>query len=599
MDFDVSVVIATRNGHDTLASAIASALAQERVSVEVVVVDDDSDDDTPRIAAEAAIDEPLAVRVVTHVEAQGPLESLRSGIRAANGRWVFPLADDGTLVAGSLAAMVAAADGAEASMVQSTVRLEPPARPVVTDPDDTGELSDVVTDGTATLVETRSPQEGQWEGDGALDALFGTHVLRDDLDGLLMDTALARRAMADIEPGTVEAAHGSVFLFIAGCLGARFLGRPDIVSTVLHRDRLPLDLAGFLARAANRTAAEAAVAYLNHTEGWDEHFSQWEAMAQSLAAQAVEGFPLELPRAQWAEASSGLLAHWAAPYIAQAMESHGTDPTLGAMALAQAPELQPASHRPATAMLLVHDDVPEEQVRALYDELCGRRVGVVIMTDEDVPLPQGMPLVGTLPSTAHLLARLRALDKALEDHGADCLIAFADGSEGAFDLLMARAKRLPCALVAQGEPQDVERYLSRAAQAALANSVVTDDGPSAELWRLLGCRIARVGNVVSQLTLGAMGAPSTDVCDMAFRLIARLQQDAAQVRSMRERAEAAVAEADRATSGEKDLRDTIEELTEKLQEAEATRSKLQGDLDAVAATRGGAKAMRKLGLLPS
>jgi glycosyltransferase involved in cell wall biosynthesis len=91
-DLEVTVVIPTRDRWRLLArNALRSALAQEAVALEVVVVDDGSRDGTHARLAELA--EPR-VRVVRHERSLGVAQARNAGIAAARGEWVAFLDDD-------------------------------------------------------------------------------------------------------------------------------------------------------------------------------------------------------------------------------------------------------------------------------------------------------------------------------------------------------------------------------------------------------------------------------------------------------------------------------------------------------------------------
>lgn len=82
----VTVVIPTYNGARYLPESIASVRSQTVKDVEIIVVDDASDDGDPN---EFQADPRFAgVRFLRHDENRGPGESRRTGIRAANGRYV-------------------------------------------------------------------------------------------------------------------------------------------------------------------------------------------------------------------------------------------------------------------------------------------------------------------------------------------------------------------------------------------------------------------------------------------------------------------------------------------------------------------------------
>jgi glycosyltransferase involved in cell wall biosynthesis len=87
----VTVVVPTHDRPGPLRRAVASALAQTMVDLEVVVVDDGSQ---PPVALEP---DPR-VRVLRHSAGRGLAASLNAGIRAARGRWIAHLDDDDVLL---------------------------------------------------------------------------------------------------------------------------------------------------------------------------------------------------------------------------------------------------------------------------------------------------------------------------------------------------------------------------------------------------------------------------------------------------------------------------------------------------------------------
>ncbi|WP_411034216.1 glycosyltransferase family 2 protein [Shinella sp. BYT-45] len=111
---DVSVVIAAYNAADTVGRAIRSAVAQEGVSVEVVVVDDCSADETR--AAVTSLGE-AAVRLIALERNRGPGGARNAGFAAANGRWIAVLDSDDTMQPGRLRRLVAAGERENAAVV--------------------------------------------------------------------------------------------------------------------------------------------------------------------------------------------------------------------------------------------------------------------------------------------------------------------------------------------------------------------------------------------------------------------------------------------------------------------------------------------------
>lgn len=84
---DVAVVIPTRDRPQLVATAVAAALAQQGVSVEVVVVDDGSD-------VPVTVEADRRVRVVRLPSSRGVAGARNAGVAAADAPWVAFLDDD-------------------------------------------------------------------------------------------------------------------------------------------------------------------------------------------------------------------------------------------------------------------------------------------------------------------------------------------------------------------------------------------------------------------------------------------------------------------------------------------------------------------------
>lgn len=109
---EVTVVIPTRDRRPLLtAHALPSALGQEGVELEVVVVDDASQDGTVEHLRSLGDER---VRVVRHERPRRAAAARNSGIRAARGRWIALLDDDDAWAPSKLRRQLAAADGADA-----------------------------------------------------------------------------------------------------------------------------------------------------------------------------------------------------------------------------------------------------------------------------------------------------------------------------------------------------------------------------------------------------------------------------------------------------------------------------------------------------
>jgi succinoglycan biosynthesis protein ExoO len=110
---DVSVVIAAYNAADTIERAIRSAVAQQGVTVDVIVADDCSTDGTRE--AVASLGEP-SVRLVSLDSNKGPGGARNAGFAAAKGRWTAVLDADDTMQPDRLQRLLAAAGREEADI---------------------------------------------------------------------------------------------------------------------------------------------------------------------------------------------------------------------------------------------------------------------------------------------------------------------------------------------------------------------------------------------------------------------------------------------------------------------------------------------------
>jgi glycosyltransferase involved in cell wall biosynthesis len=111
----VSVVIPTRNRWRLFSrNALRSALEQQDIDHEVVVVDEGSQDGTPERLAE--LGDPR-VRVVRHERARGVSRARNAGIEAARGEWIAFLDDDDVWSPRKLRTQLDAARAAEALFV--------------------------------------------------------------------------------------------------------------------------------------------------------------------------------------------------------------------------------------------------------------------------------------------------------------------------------------------------------------------------------------------------------------------------------------------------------------------------------------------------
>jgi hypothetical protein len=99
----VSVVVPCFQYGRYLAEAVESALTQERVDVDVTIVDDGSTDSTPQVAAALVAAHPDRVRVLTTPNSGHPAHARNAGIRVAEADLLLCLDGDDRLGAGYLA----------------------------------------------------------------------------------------------------------------------------------------------------------------------------------------------------------------------------------------------------------------------------------------------------------------------------------------------------------------------------------------------------------------------------------------------------------------------------------------------------------------
>lgn len=104
----VTVVIPCFNYARFLRDAVTSALSQDGVEVDVVVVDDRSTDDSLAVARALAAEHP-AMRVLAHETNQGPVATFNDGLELVSGEFLVRLDADDLLTPGSLARSAALA----------------------------------------------------------------------------------------------------------------------------------------------------------------------------------------------------------------------------------------------------------------------------------------------------------------------------------------------------------------------------------------------------------------------------------------------------------------------------------------------------------
>lgn len=137
---DVSVLIAAWQAEAFLGRSVETALAQEGVTVEVIVVDDASTDDTCGVAR-AMADRDGRVTVVRLPENAGPAGARNAALAVARGTWIAVLDADDRMVPRRLQRMIAMAGAREADIVLGNLaQIDEGGMPVadepfITDPD--------------------------------------------------------------------------------------------------------------------------------------------------------------------------------------------------------------------------------------------------------------------------------------------------------------------------------------------------------------------------------------------------------------------------------------------------------------------------------
>jgi glycosyltransferase involved in cell wall biosynthesis len=111
---EVSVVIATRNRRSFLPTVLRSALGQQDVELEVIVVDDGSDDDTAEVLA--GFEDPR-LQVLRNPLAHGVARARNRGIDHARAPWIAFLDDDDLWSPEKLRVQLALAREREAAVV--------------------------------------------------------------------------------------------------------------------------------------------------------------------------------------------------------------------------------------------------------------------------------------------------------------------------------------------------------------------------------------------------------------------------------------------------------------------------------------------------
>lgn len=131
----ISVIITTYNSGQYLVEALESALAQQYVKCEIIIIDDFSKDNTVSILAGYAGND--KVRIIRHSKNRGPAASRNSGIKASRGEFLAFLDADDIWLEGHLARLlkVEADNGGEAIIVGNAIITDQYLKPTLVQSD--------------------------------------------------------------------------------------------------------------------------------------------------------------------------------------------------------------------------------------------------------------------------------------------------------------------------------------------------------------------------------------------------------------------------------------------------------------------------------
>ncbi len=118
----ISFIIANYNGSQFLGKAVASALAQRNVDVEVIIVDDCSSDDSAQIAQGIAKGDPR-VRFFALAANSGPSVARNAALAHAKGEWIAVLDNDDLIHPDRAATLIAEAQASKADMIADNLVL--------------------------------------------------------------------------------------------------------------------------------------------------------------------------------------------------------------------------------------------------------------------------------------------------------------------------------------------------------------------------------------------------------------------------------------------------------------------------------------------
>lgn len=268
MTVDVSVVIAAYNVERYIERAVKSALDQEGIAVEVIVVDDGSADGT--LKKLAGIADPR-VRVLQMPENGGPGAARNKGFAAASGVWIAVLDGDDAFESGRLARCLARGAAAGADIVVDNLLVCPEDDATSYPMFSPGRLAALDPLSLAAFIDGKAGRSGGYTL-GYLKPVFSAAFLsRNGLsypvdirigeDYFMMAEALARGAVCVVEPET-----GYLYTARAGSISHRV--SPADIDRMLESDRRFLARHGLSPGAAR--AQRSRTRALKEMRGWED-----------------------------------------------------------------------------------------------------------------------------------------------------------------------------------------------------------------------------------------------------------------------------------------------------------------------------------------
>lgn len=207
MSTDVSVIIAAYNVKNYIRNAIASALSQESVNVEVIVVDDCSTDETWQIVSEMKDPRIKCFRLSRN---SGPGAARNEAIAEATGKWLAILDGDDQFLPGRLTRCIKQAEALQADIVVDNLYVRREKDSMEFPMFSPAPFSFLKYLDLATFIDGKLPGSGNYNL-GYLKPVFSAKFLRryslsydPELkigeDYVLMAEALARGARCIVEP---------------------------------------------------------------------------------------------------------------------------------------------------------------------------------------------------------------------------------------------------------------------------------------------------------------------------------------------------------------------------------------------------------------